>query len=523
MLKHSNTISNYTWIWILLFCSIVYGIHFYFFHGGYFGFDDIEYCRLADSIVKGNFTHDSLYAHRYASYLPLVFSYLVLGVSDFSNFISGFLIFIATIYIFLTLIKGMEVTYQWLGAMLLAFTPMYLMYVEKPMPDIMVALGFFISFSSYFSLKFNINIYRNHAAWFVIGVIILFLAKETFLIFYPFFIVLLSADILKKANYSFWKQVVIILSLFVIVYSLYSWYFLGDPLARIHHIFAGQYISACSYDLQPISATIQRITYQLWQELARNIFLLPLCFVPILWNSKENKIKFIAKSYVGLLLLANFMTISYTSYVPLCPDPRHHIYILPISALVFGYGLSHVCKFSFRDLVLSLTILGTILFISVIKNFESSWWLYLPIMTALIAGYKKQNIAMVGLVSLGLISVFFQNCKYNNKVNYKEQKLLNKFVIYDISGYKYAITDRVNHDYGLLHSDFDTTLVKFVDYKAMDTFNFKPGISQYLIGNGMTSYLSNTSWESLPEVVRTAHEKLPKVYENKSGTVYKLK
>ena len=82
----------------------------------------------------------------------------------------------------------------------------------------------------------------------------------------------------------------------------------------------------------------------------------------------------------------------------------------------------------------------------------------------------------------------------NKKVNYKEQKQLNINVIDKIGGFKYIITDRVNHDYGLLHSRFDTTKVRFLDYKALDTLTLKPDAPQYLIINGMTSYFSNTSW-----------------------------
>ena len=40
--------------------------------------------------------------------------------------------------------------------------------------------------------------------------------------------------------------------------------------------------------------------------------------------------------------------------------------------------------------------------------------------------------------------------------------------------------------------------------------------------NGMTMYLANQEWDKLPEFAKTAHEKLPKVYENKSGAVYLL-
>lgn len=500
----------------------MYGFHFFFFQGGYFGFDDIEYCRLADSLLKGEYTHGSLYAHRYASILPLVIAYFILGVNDLANFIAGFSVFICTLYLVQKSIEDLNPMSRWMAALLLIFAPMYLMYIEKPMPDIIVALGFLVSFLSCFSLRFEINIFRNHTVWFCIGIIIVFLAKETFLIFYPYFIILMIIDIYYKKNLKFWKDVVLAMTFFVFLYCAYYWIFAGDPFARIQHIMAGQYVSACSYDLQPFAVTLQRIAYQLWLELSRNLYLLPLCFVPYLWTNGDIRSRFITKSYLALLLLANFMTISYTSYVPLCPDPRHHIYILPLAALVAAYGVKDIHKFSLVQFSLSMSILGILLLLHVFQAFESSWWLYIPIMLGLFAGYYRRPYFMILLFFIGFMSVFIQNCTYNKKVNYANQKLLNEFVIHQIPGFKYVITDRVNHDYGLLHSQFENESGKFVEYKSLDTFGFRSDVPKYLIINGMTTYLSNTSWDNLPEFVKTAHEKLPKVYENQSGTVYKV-
>lgn len=508
---------------IMLLSCIIYGIHFMFFHGGYFGFDDIEYCRLANNLINGNFSHDSLYAHRYSSILPISFSYLVFGVGDFANFTAGFLIFLITLFLILKALKGLDISQQWIAALLLIFAPMYLMYIEKPMPDIVVALGFTLSFLSYFSIRFDLSLFRNNASWFSIGVIIMLLAKETFLIFYPFFVGLMIIDFINKNHRTFWKNVALSLSIFGVGFIIYSYFFLGDALARIHHIFEGQYLSDCSYDKLPLSATLQRIGYQFWFELVRNGFLIPLCFVPILLKNDDAKQKFVAIGFIALLLLANFMTISYTSYIPLCPDPRHHIYILPLGVMVAAYGAGHLSKLSLTNIISSLTILGLILFISVYNSYEHKWWTYLPLMLGFIAAYKQQKNWMIGLISISMLNIYVQNCIYNKKTNYADQKLLNEHVISVIPGFKYVITDKVNSNYGLLNSSFDTTAVQFVDFRKSDTFNFKSNVPQFLIMNGMTTYLSNTSWDDLPEFAKTAHEQLQKVYENKSGAVYKLK
>jgi hypothetical protein len=199
------------------------------------------------------------------------------------------------------------------------------------------------------------------------------------------------------------------------------------------------------------------------------------------------------------------------------------MYVLPIGALLIAFGITNLSVSSNKLVVISLVSVILLLSLSVFKQYENTWLFYLPLMGSIILGFKAQIRWAFVLMLIAWISVFVQNSLYNKKVNYKEQKQLNINVIDKIGGFKYIITDRVNHDYGLLHSRFDTTKVRFLDYKALDTLTLKPDAPQYLIINGMTSYFSNTSWESLPEFARTAHEKLPKIYENKSGTVYKVK
>jgi hypothetical protein len=72
------------------FVSIIYVMHFLFFHGGYFGYDDMEYCKLAGSLTQGHWVHDSQYAFRYGIVFPLAASYVIFGIHDFANFLTGF-------------------------------------------------------------------------------------------------------------------------------------------------------------------------------------------------------------------------------------------------------------------------------------------------------------------------------------------------------------------------------------------------------------------------------------------------
>ena len=78
-------------VWFLLFVILTYVLHFIFFHGGYFGYDDMEYSRLAADLTKGAYDHDTQYAYRYGIILPLAASYLTFGINDFANFLIGLL------------------------------------------------------------------------------------------------------------------------------------------------------------------------------------------------------------------------------------------------------------------------------------------------------------------------------------------------------------------------------------------------------------------------------------------------
>ncbi len=129
---------------------------------------------------------------------------------------------------------------------------------------------------------------------------------------------------------------------FLAIYLLSYQIFLGNALARVEAIFTNRYLSACTYEIQPTAVLLQRIAYALWLDFVRHIFLLPLIFVPLRWRTATPETKFLTKSWLALLLLSNFMTISYTQYVPLCNDVRHFLFTLPIGAMVFAQGLTQL-------------------------------------------------------------------------------------------------------------------------------------------------------------------------------------
>lgn len=504
------------------FVSIIYVMHFLFFHGGYFGYDDMEYCKLAGSLTQGHWVHDSQYAFRYGIVFPLAASYVIFGIHDFANFLTGFLPLILTFVWLWVMIKDQSLTYQWMAVMFLCLSPIHLMYVEKPMPDIVTELGFFTAFCAMYAERFKLPQLKFRWQFFMVGIVITILSKETILIFYPYFLAIAIYDILKGQHHRFWLYSAAGLLLFLLIYLLWSYWYFDDPLIRVKSIFAGQYLSPCAYDQLPASAVLKRIGYQLWLDLIRNAFLIPVIFLIILIRKGNDSIRFISISFISLLLLANFMTISYTSYVPLCPDPRHFIFILPIGTLLIAHSEQFIRKISKSDLFMILGLLMVQLCISIYHTMEHTWWLYLPLMGAILSAYFGYPRWMVVLWTAGLLSIYVNNATYHLKTDYKSQKSLNSYAIDSIPYKKYILTDHVNANIGSFHAGYDTSLTVFISFKAYDTLKLDNKIPKYIIINGMTNYLSNTNWELMPDFIRNTDTIFPKVFENKAGKVFKM-
>ena len=99
-----NTLMNKRSLLFYIFPTLLMGIQFVFFHGGYFGYDEVWYSKIAASVLTGEFTHFHLYSFRYAMFLPLALLYKIFGINDFSNFIFNMIQHWIVIYIILQLL-----------------------------------------------------------------------------------------------------------------------------------------------------------------------------------------------------------------------------------------------------------------------------------------------------------------------------------------------------------------------------------------------------------------------------------
>jgi len=116
-----------------------------------------------------------------------------------------------------------------------------------------------------------------------------------------------------------------------------------------------QYINDCSYDQLGLSHLLDRIGPQFLELLKTEGLYIPILIcviISLLRNKYPTKGKlfgFSAGTIIILILSVNFMSISLTSYNPICIDPRHILFITPIIAIcvsnLIGSIINHDSKY----------------------------------------------------------------------------------------------------------------------------------------------------------------------------------
>ena len=508
----------------LFFAVIALGVHQTFFHGGYFGFDELTYSALADDLFKGDLDKSlNLFAHRYSILIPLALSYTLFGVNDFANMIPSFLSIIVILAISLYFLREFPVAIKWICTVYIICFPMHLMYLSKPMPDLIVELGFLLCFLALYHTRFSSG-QKNYPLWtlFIIGGLMIFFAKETFLIIYPFFIFYFFKDLHKGKFKSFWIKSSGTLILLALGYFAFSYLYFGSPFIRVEAIFHERFISECSYEFQPLDVLIKRISYELWLDFIKSGVLIPLGFLVLLRKKHQlaSSQNFILRSFLFLLLLSNFMTISYTAYVPLCNDVRHFLFVFPLGVFTLGIGLLHLKKLNWTEVILvSLSIF--------IQGLIVEWWYpetYLVIYSLIAFGVilfklEKLKILAIIAITLGLGFQYYYNATYNLKTNHPAQKELLYFVL-NKPGKKIVITDSANTRLGRMYAQYDTSMVEFVRYHEFEKSLDIENIPTYIILNGMTAWFSRVNWDLVPEKFKEDSDQLSLLMENEIGKVF---
>ena len=490
------------------FAGLVIFLVSYWTYGyfGHYGYDDISYARIAHQYSLGNFQAlgDNA-ALRWGLVVPLAVLYKLFGVSDCVSLLYPILATIFLCFLVYQATPNKQTLSVFAACVLLFLNPPLLQYSNKIAPDILVAVAVFAALLSI--LVGNQKPFLG-ALLFAISLFFGVISKETLLLIAPLLFFLFCKAIFQYQNNVFWKWSIVFSVIVTCIYFGLTYWQCGDILARIKYVEAGHYLNPCSYNLLPISALLHRIGHRLWQGLSETLLLWGFPFVVVNgwhWRSLNQEGKYWTTCTFGLLLCANFMTTSYSSYVPLCPDARHYFFVVPAIACAATFSFRFIKESGQARLVLLLAVAGQWLLAwwGSSGKIPVEWSCFFLLTVVLVAWKRKRSFYV--FISLFCILSFwkpYQDMQYNHRSNYRQ---FCSYLIQNFSQRHQRIlifTNPVACHVGSYLMQFDTTKVRFESYATMSRVPLQNFDSIFLIHEGMTAYLSSTSWGDLPDIVQ---------------------
>lgn len=494
---------------VILFTGAVYLLlnHLIGF-AGHFGYDDMEYARIASRIALGQVeVSDFHFSYRWGLTWPLGFFYRLFGINDHSSALYSLIVTLLTLACILYMTRG-ERSLQWLasGFFLLHYWTAY--YSDKIMPDAMVALAVTLIILALYRQRYiNPNQSVLNGLILSFGFLYGLISKESIVLIVPLVLFVFISDIFTKNHLYFWISSIAGSAAFLAIYAFALSLLSASLLSRMDAIIANSYFNPCSYDLLPVSHLYKRITTGLMDVFVVQSTAVVIVFAMagITSTSFTGYLKlhsprsFIYFSALATVLCSNFMTTSVSSYVPLCPDIRHFLFIIPVSSIAAAHTLQDFTSSKKHRLLLAillLTVLGRSLFL----HNDWAWWLYLPFLILVFGRWLRplKSYAEGTVFRILFVLVLFVGLKEKmlSDNNYAEQKSLVHRAFVNTSDTAIVITDVVQKHFGEYYLGFDSSRIRFVDLRRLEPMR-REGDCFYL-SNGYTRWLSQTEWHQLP-------------------------
>ena len=332
------------YVLILLIFVLIFLAHHPLGYIGHYGYDDLHYAKLACDFKNGIIDFGDHYSYRASLILFTSLSYFLFGISDLTSSLPAILISVLILIILFQLLKNKGYKTLIIGLSLTTFSDWFIFYSDKLMPDI------YISFSVLTALtvihKFNYGSRKNRPLAYSIllsmALLFGFLSKGTIVLIIPVLVYYIILDALYKRNLKFWRYFFFSGSAILLLYFFIIWLVTGDFLKRFEAIANNSYINLCSYDKEPFGIVLERIPFGFFELIGAQALATGFIFVVASLLGKgslryylklNDSFSFWMVSSVILLLSSNFMTISLTSYSPMCLDPRHYLFMVPVVSI----------------------------------------------------------------------------------------------------------------------------------------------------------------------------------------------
>lgn len=527
--RNRNTPGSQTYaILVLLFFIVILVLHHAFGYVGHFGYDDIHYAELSHNLLRGDVDFEDHATYRFPVILLTALFYRLFGISDLTSSLPALIVTIAILVIVFGILRKEGISVLITGLGLTTLSNWFLFYSDKLMPDIYVALSVVAAIAVIYHYKYRSHKQHPfiHALLLAFSLLFGFMSKGTIVLILPLLIYLFVFDMITNRDRKFWLYTIILGASLLVIYFGVIWWLTGDFFKRFEAITNNSYLNPCSYSEQPFRILLRRISFGFFQSLIRDS--MAIGFVLILsilfrkgrpgYFKMNDSFSFFLVSSIILLLSSNFMTISVTSYSPMCLDPRHYLFLLPVVSIPASKIISqYLGSKAFRYQILAgLVLLFTV---SLFLNSDLSWNLYLPVagLLMLYAFIPRrvifQHLFLVLFITVLLIKPF-ELISYARHVKYGKQKEIFKEYVMEQTPDCLVITNDVQKRLGYYYNAFNQEDgLEIVNYQDF-TFDSTDIRKKILFLNWYTRFLSFTDKKDLPYFARNISPQNTLIYEN---------
>lgn len=504
---------------------------------GHFGYDDMQYAGIAARMLNGEVDFDDHYTYRFTVNAATAISYKLFGVNDFASSLPAMTLTVLTLWLIYLVLrrKGFWPTATGL-AMTLA-SSWLLFYSNKLMPDIYVVFFTMAAVYVYYRQRYETQGRTvGRAALFAGALLLGFMSKGSVVLLVPWLVYLFVADCIARRGRKFWTWAIAFGALYLAVYFAGIYLLTGDILYRFKAIAQNSYLNTCSYSEQPLRVLLQRVAYDFFDMTIATGMAVPMVFaVAALADRNWRKmlalpdpLSYFALSATVMFLSSNFMTISATSYSPMCVDPRHYLFFVPVAAVGAALLLQRgPTKGQTVGMGVALTALSIY---TLFGNRTVFLQTYLPVTVAMAgmaaASWKRPQAATSPLAKAALLAALLVQpvaTMADGTGGYTGRREVIKENVCGQDDGRVVVSDPVCTRVMQYYDGFGNN-GRYLDYEEYESLAAASGTPQRvtLVLNDHTMGLSGTAYSDLPDFAYSARQRRKADTESCGVRLYQL-